>query len=331
MTSRKAVFAGTWLAAAALVLSGCAGSGGGAEPASSSGSDKTDVAYLAFALASYTQAEIDGLESVGLKVQPFISNFDDQKQLQQCADAISSDRFAALVLVITNPSTGVVCAQKAHEAGIPVFVIDTSIKADPLDTTLPENVAGQVLLFNQTKAAIAAKLVKEACGDVTPCNVIATQPDEASPSSAVVNDAISKVPGVKIVAEFVTHYDPSLVVQTLPDLLTAHPDTNVISMTDDDTAAAAAKLLKSKGFDIQVLGVGASEGGVAAMKAGDVYGTAVELPFTYGQTIGEMVKTIVGGGEIAEPSVDAFSLGDLTEISQSNLSDPAVADFEAQW
>src|SRR5687767_14590951 len=104
MRSRGAAALAVAASALALIASGCGDddsgsttSGGGGGSTTKAADKPVDVAYISYALTDYVQAEQKGLEDAvkpgGGSVRLFNANFDPQKLIQQCQDAVNSGRY----------------------------------------------------------------------------------------------------------------------------------------------------------------------------------------------------------------------------------------------
>jgi ribose transport system substrate-binding protein len=69
----------------------------------------------------------------------------------------------------------------------------------------------------------------------------------------------------------------------MQDLLTRHPDIDIVFGQDDPMALGALQAIKANGVEgIKVFGVNGNKDACDAIKAGDMYGTAMQLSYMVG-------------------------------------------------
>ena len=69
----------------------------------------------------------------------------------------------------------------------------------------------------------------------------------------------------------------------MQDLLTRYPDIDIVFGQDDPMALGALQAIKANGDEgIKVFGVNGNKDACDAIKAGDMYGTAMQLSYTAG-------------------------------------------------
>jgi ribose transport system substrate-binding protein len=324
------------LVALSALAAGC-GSDDNKKSSSSGGDKKTNVAFLSYSFTDYNQAEVSGIKqglaANGGTVKVFNSNFDPQAGQKQCQDAISSGRYNAFVISTLTPPTGVPCVKAAKAAGIPVATIEQTIGTDPARTyDIKPQVDGVVAvntytLDTQIKASV--ELVKGACGNADPCNVVYETATANDPYSKDIISGVKKaLPQVKVVATFTANYDPAGVVKAMPDILAAHPDTNVYLSAADSSGLAALPAIKAAGLtdQVKVVGNGGSTFGAKAIADGTMYGSNGNWPVQAGQQLAKALVQSVNGQEITNCCVDGL-LVDTPLV----LTKETVGDYTAEW
>ncbi len=332
--------------AAAGLAAGC-GSGddggattaGGADAnaataAATAATKPANVAYLAYAYTDFIQAEEEGLKEAlapgGGSVKVFNANFDPQKQLQQCQDAVSSGRYDAIVLAAVEGPAGVPCVVAAKAANVPVITMEPAVGKDP-DQLEPQvdGVVASIVFSPTSNANKLVEIAKLACEGHDPCNIIA---EVATPSDHFTNeaaDAVARdVPNAKIVQKITGQYDPSVIAKALPDALSAHPEANVFLSAADSQALAVVPAVKAAGRDdeLKLLGNGGSRLGAKGVADGTLFATVGNWPRQGGKLAGELAIKAVNGQPIDEPGVDALELDRPDIITQDT-----VAQFTPEW
>jgi ribose transport system substrate-binding protein len=323
------------MAAGTVAATGCGSSDESPTKASAAttGAKPAKVAFLTAAITDYTKAEIEGLkkafEADGGSLTVMNSNFDPTKLQSQCNDAITSGRYNALIVSVFEPPAGVPCAKAAARADLPVVAADVPIGTDynQLEPQV-DGVVGGVYITAESNGAAGAKLVKQACGDINPCKVIAevvTPTDQVT--GQIVKD-LKKDPQIKVVQVLATHYDPAEVAKQLPDALAAHPDTNVFVAGADSQALAALPAVKSSGRDgkLIVLGQGGSRLGAEAIADGSLGGSVGSWPLKEAVAMAKMVQQTVNGQQVEPNGISALTMGTPLILTKAN-----IAQFTPEW
>ncbi|HWI21964.1 MAG TPA: sugar ABC transporter substrate-binding protein, partial [Baekduia sp.] len=243
---------------------------------------------------------------------------------------ITSGRYNAIVLAPVTSSSALACVRQAKAADIPVVALDVSLGKDPraVEPTM-DGVVAQVVWGMESNAKNIAGLAKKACEGKDPCNAIV---EIATPSDELTNIALQELKdggagdNVKVVGTFASNYDAAAVTKALPDLLTAHPDTNVIVMAADNTAVAAIAVVKDAGKDILVTGTGGSRAGVKAVKSGQMFGSLGIWPRQAGVKAAEFALKAINGEKIDQPGVDEFKMDEPQLLYKDNID-----EFTPEW
>lgn len=325
----KALTYGLVLSAAALLAAGC--SQGGTTTAD--GKPVPNLAFVSYLDTDYQQAELEGLNAVvepsGGSVTMFNANFDTQKQQQQCQDAVTSRRYAAIVLA-TFDGTGAPCVAVAKAAGIPVVVIENFIGNSPDDFT-PQvpGVVGTAIITKKGNADAVVAMTKQACAGIDPCKVIA---EVANPTDYFSNGAVeaieSELPNVEIVQKFTGNYEPAQIARQLPAILAAQPDATVLLTSADFQALAAVPVVAEAGRadSIKILGNSGSRAGAAAVADGSLYATTGNFPKATAEAIAKMAVQAINDETVSPNGLDALTLGKPLVVTKENIN-----EFTPEW
>src|SRR5262249_44434322 len=140
-----------------------------------SGSEGANIAFLAGVVdATYTPAQEEGLKlGGGGDVQTFNPEFDPTKQVEQCQDAIASQRYDAIVITPIGNTSAIPCAKAAAAADIPLIVDATALGKDPNEIQpQEEGVTASVVYAPKVFAEYTWELIEEACANTDPCDVV---------------------------------------------------------------------------------------------------------------------------------------------------------------
>lgn len=330
------LLAASAVAIAALALAAC-----GSSSSSSSGSGKeVRVGILMASLADgYTRNLNDSIsqqaDSMGASSETFDANFDPQKQLQQCQDAIVTQRFQAFVIQAVAGPSMVSCAKQAIDAGIKVVAVSNPIGPD-VDTTKPqvEGLTGTILESPSTMGQTLASLTVDACKGKDPCEVVYLfgPPDFsfAANTREDFNQEIAKNPSIDVVAEGSHEFQPDKARSLTQQFLIAHPDVNVITSDDDPSAAALLQVVNDRGLEgkVAVIGGAGSQEGETLVKSGKMFGSAVLVPRTAGKRAAEIAIKSARG-----ENPDKTELNNAKDLSPigPKLTKQNAADFDAEW
>jgi ribose transport system substrate-binding protein len=339
LRSRAVILVACGLAASALALGACGGDDdddGGEDAAQ----EQVSLAVLMASLGDgYTRNLNDSIteqaEAMGAEVQTFDATFDPQKQLQQCQDAIVTQRFQAFVIQPVAGPSMVPCATQAIDAGITVVAVSNPIGPD-VDTTEPqvEGLTATILESPGTMGRTLAELTVEACEGKDPCQVIYEfgPPDFsfAANTREVFNEAVAEDPMIEVVGEGSHLFEPDRARSLTSELLTANPDVDVITSDDDPSAAALLSVVEEMGLQNQIAiigGAGAREG-AELVASGEMFGSSVLVPRTAGTKAAEIAITAARGEDPGETEFN--NAEDLSPIGPK-LTKENIAEFKAEW
>ncbi|HWI22651.1 MAG TPA: substrate-binding domain-containing protein, partial [Baekduia sp.] len=217
----------------------------------------------------------------------------------------------------------------AKAAGIPVQSLEFGIGKD-INAIEPEldGVVKQVVTTPEKLAEHMVELIKLACKDKKPCEVVGEVATANDPITNAGFDAVDAVPDVNVVQRIPSQYDPAVFVKGLTDVLATKPNVDVVFAAADFGAIAAVDPIKAAGKQDQILilGNGASRPGVAAVKDGSIFGTIGTWPFKMGEATGTAAVQAVNGDSTDPKGVDGLSLNEPLLITKEN-----VDQVTAEW
>ena len=224
------------------------------------------------------QAAAAEAEKQGAKLIARFGKFDGDNEGQVAAieDMISAG--VKGILITPNNSTGVLGAvKKARDKGILVIALDTATDPqDAVDATLAtDNFEAGVLQGEYARKALGSKTPKLAMLDGTPGGSVDKQR----------HDGFLKGFGIKegdpaIVGKQITHGALDEGQTAMENLLTAHPDINVVYTINEPAAEGAYAAIKKSGKlkDIVLTSIDGGRLGVQYVKDGKIAATVMQFP-----------------------------------------------------
>jgi ribose transport system substrate-binding protein len=326
----------------AVLLSAC-GSDDDAKVggASSDGKTQAKVAYFTqFTNNGYLEAEYQGVkkavEATGGTVKRFDPKSDANTQISQIQTATNSGQFNGFVIDAVSSPAVVPAVKQAIAKGIKVVAVFAPVGTDL--TTAESQVEGltsTVALPSSQSGADIGELALKACGDKPSCEVAYIAGNLAFPYEKVrldsFKEALAANPNIEVVAEQEGLYMQDKALAVTQNILQANPGVDVIASAGDQMTAGAGQAVDKAGKSDQValIGNAASEQGVAAVKDGTFFGTALAMPFTQGEKAGEILVKALNGEEVPT-SVTQDELSPLTDGS-TQLTKENVGDFKGEW
>jgi ribose transport system substrate-binding protein len=222
------------------------------------------------------------------------ADFDLGKQISQVEDFISRKVDAIIVCPVDSKGVGS-AIEEANKAGIPVFTADIAAEqGNVVSHIASDNFAGGRLAGEYLAKILNGK------GNVA----IINQPAITSVLDRVKGfmEAISKFPGIKIVADVNGQGVRDRSLQAAADVLQSHPDLNGIFGINDDSALGALDAVKQfnrKG--ISIVGYDATPPARKEILQGSALkADVVQNPNLIGSTTIEKIKEYLDGKTVPE-------------------------------
>ena len=224
------------------------------------------------------QAATAEAEKQGAKLIARFGKFDGDNEGQVAAveDLISAG--VKGILITPNNSTGMLgIIKKARDKGVLVIALDTATDpADAVDATLAtDNFEAGVLQGQYARKALGDKQPKLAMLDGTPGGTVDNQR----------HDGFLKGFGIKegdpaIVGKQNTHGAQDEGQTAMENLLTAHPDINVVYTINEPAAEGAYAAIKARGKtkDIVLTSIDGGRLGVQYVQQGKIAATVMQFP-----------------------------------------------------
>jgi ribose transport system substrate-binding protein len=283
-----------------VALCACSNSGNSGNSASSSaspaaaGASKTIGVSIQNREAQFYQDMEAGMKSAadrdGYTLVVVDASRDNSKQQSQVEDFISQ-KVAAIVLTPYDSQAIGSAIAEANKAQIPVFT------ADIANTSKLGEVKVHIASNNVQGGGQAAKLI---CAGVKSGSVaIIDEPEVTSVQDRVkgFKAGLAACPGVKVVADIDGGGERAKASSVMEDLLQSHKDLKGVFGINDDSALGAAKAIEAAGLKGKVIVVGydATPEARAAIKAGSMYGDAIQDPKEIGIDTIDAIHDFFGG------------------------------------
>ena len=312
-------------------------------PRTSLAAAKHRVAFLASSSENgFNQAIWEGVkkraaELGDIDVEIFNGEFNAEKQNNQVEDLIASKKFDGIILE-PNDSVGIANSLKdAIAAGIKVVV--TLFPVGPKLDTLEPQIPGLTATV-ASNPAIGAKVVADEvvkyCEGKNPCNVIVIVGQKIYPFDNLRYqtelEAFKSHPNIKAIGTVEGGYDPDKTMTGVQDVLQGHKDIDAMIAMGDQMMAGAELAAKDAGLDTRkmlVIGGGASEIGIKAIREGRWTATIAFFPVTMGKYSVQALADAFAGKKV-NPVVDSDKIGPLPAlVTRAELD--AHPDFNGEW
>jgi ribose transport system substrate-binding protein len=336
--SAAVVAAGTMLAAAACSSSGgsaaSSGSGGG-----SSGGKPVNIAFFGYASANaYTQAALTGVKKIaaqhGATVHFFDPNMNSTTQVSQIEDAATSGKYNAMVVYSVDGGAVVAAVREALQNGIKVSAdfVPVGPNIDTTATQVKGIVGSAVVPIDQT-GTDAGNLIVQACQGINPCRVAYLPGDNTLPleidRTNHVMAVVKQHPNIQVVATVQSGYASNTGETAGQNVLTAHPNVNVIASSNDQAIVGVALAVKQRNQlgKIKLIGGGGTYQAVAGIKNGTWFGTVNYCPTSEAEAATKMVINAVQGKPVGPAAINSLTIcGAPQDLTKSNLG-----NYQGQW
>ena len=245
----------------------------------------------------------------GYTVSVVDASRDNSKQQSQVEDFISQ-KVAAIVLTPYDSQAIGSAIVEANSANIPVFT------ADIANASSQGKVVTHIASDNVQGGGQAGKLMCAALGSAGGSVAILDEPEVTSVQDRVKGfkaALASGCPSVKIVADIDGGGERAKASSAMEDILQSHKDLKGVFGINDDSALGAATAVSGAGLTgkVAVIGYDATPEARAAIKAGTMYGDAIQHPDQIGSKTIDAIHDFFAGK--TPPAKIAVPVGTFTK------------------
>ena len=304
MFKKRTIGAVVGLAAAALVLAGCASDGGGS---ADGGGDKPYVALVSKGFQhQFWQAVKEGAEQAAEEFDVEITfegpdtEADVDQQIQMLQTALDKSPAAIGFAALDSQAAGPLL-QQAKDSGIPVIAFDSGVDSDiPVTTAATDNLAA---------AAEAAKHLAEAVGHAGKVALVVH--DQTSVTGQQRRDGFVEYmeenePDIEIVDIQYGGGDQAKSADLAKAILAANPDLKGIYGSNEGSAIGVVQAVKELGIEpsqLVVVGFDSGKAQMDAIRDGLMLGAITQNPVGIGyETVKAAVEAI--NGETLPKTID---------------------------
>ena len=288
------------LAAGLLLLTACGGSDDSSDGAGAGATGGGEAGGLIAIITPsadnpFFKAEADTAkakaEELGYETS-VASHDDDPNKQSELIDAAISRKAKAIILDNAGADASIGPVQKATDADIPVFLIDREINKTGI-------AKAQIVSNNSQGAQLAGQAFVEATkGKGNYIELTGKETDtNAGVRSKGYNDVLSQYPDLKKIATETANWDQQEAFTKMETLIQRNRDIQGVIAGNDTMALGAVAALKAAGLKVPVVGFDGSPDAIAAIKAGDMYATALQPAALGAETAVEQADKFIKTGD----------------------------------
>jgi ribose transport system substrate-binding protein len=299
MLNKKAISTIVGLGVAALILGGCASSGGGSPSDGSGGDEKPYVALISKGFQhQFWQAVKTGAEKAAEEFDVEVTfegpdtEADVDQQIQMLQTALDKSPAAIGFAALDSQAAGPLL-QQAKDSDIPVIAFDSGVDSDiPLTTAATDNKAA---------AAEAAKHMADAIGHAGKVALVVH--DQTSLTGKDRRDGFvgymeENEPDIDIVDIQYGGGDQAKSADLAKAIIAAHPDLKGIYGSNEGSAIGVVQAVKELGIDpadLAVIGFDSGKAQIDAINDGLMLGAITQNPVGIGyETVKAAVEALEG-------------------------------------
>ncbi len=255
----------------------------------------TNAWYSAPYCAPLNEAANKRAQELGIDLQIVDGQGDAQVQLDQIQNAIAQG-FDGILYFPADQASTVTIIRAIHESGTPFLVINS--RADPS----VEDLIGTFVGPDYYEQGLSAgRMAMDALGEKGG-NVVVIEGGGGTEAqrerSRGFEEVIAANQEIMIIGSQQADWDPAKAMSVMEDFITTFGDQiDLVYTQDDGMFQGASKALTDAGMMEKVIAVsiGANKAGIAAVKAGELFGTASQSPQDEGKMAIESILRLING------------------------------------
>jgi ribose transport system substrate-binding protein len=284
--------------------------------AAGSKSKTINIAIFAASSANtYWAAEVEGAKDIAkknpsVKLTVFDGQFNTNKQLGQMRDALVSNKYQAWFVGPNDGGPLTPTIKQAIKKGVKVGC--SLVPCGPNIRIAKVQIPGQTIFAGlgfYPNGQLLGKLVVQGCKGIDPCQVLWLPGLPTLPLEKARQDGLYSIikphKNIKVVAVAAGGYLAAPALKATQDVLSAHPDLNVIVSSGDQMIAGAVKSAQlAHKTGIKMYGNGCTFEAKQLILQGKQTGCTVYLPRTEGRLVVQALISAVNGKGKTGISID---------------------------
>ena len=294
----------------ALAACGSSNTAAPAAPAASSSAPAQKPAEITVAGVVFQEDQFMKLLSIGYQdaakaagVKCLTGNTsNDQAKEVELINTYVTQKVNGIAIAPLDPKTSEPALRKANDAGVKIAITNMDLSSAPY---IVGGYTSDSLNIGQTTGKAAAKFIQDKLGGKANIAILQFKSQVPAQSKARVDGflgEVQKIPGVKVVADQDAWLQDKA-ISVAGDILTAHPDVNLIFAANDGGTIGAAMAVKNAGKAGKcfVFGIDTGEQQIAMLKDPDNILQAItgQDPYTMGYKAMETLITAIKGGDVS--------------------------------
>lgn len=250
-------------------------------------------------------------KELGYEVKAVSHDDDATKQSELFENAIS-DKAAAIICDNAGADATVAAVQKARDNNIPTFLIDREINNSGIAIS-------QIVANNYQGAKAIAEVFVETMGEKGKyAELLGKESDtNAGVRSSAFHEVIDQYSEMKMVAKQTANWEQTEAYQKMETILQSNPDIKGVICGNDTMAVGAIAAIKNAGLKgIAVIGVDGSDEAAAAIKEGNMTGTALQQAALIAEMAVQQADNYLKNGTTG---LDEKQLVDCIAITKKNV------------
>lgn len=240
----------------------------------------------------------------------------DFNQQIQIIDSMINRGVDGIVLAPIDKKSMVGVVERAVAAKIPVVIFDSGIDTDKF--------VSQVATDNYHAGEMGADRVAKLLDGAGKVAMVMVQPGAASTMAREqgFKDRIEKVyPHIQIVDERYGWADFAKSLAVSENILTAHPDVDVLFASNESSTVGAAQALKGRKTQVKLVGFDSSPQLIEDLKAGVIDSLVIQDPFKMGYESTKSIVAHINGQQVKKINNLAPKL-----VTLENLESPEIKE-----
>lgn len=240
----------------------------------------------------------------------------DFNQQIQIVDSMINRGVDGIVLAPIDKKSMVGVVERAAAAKIPVVIFDSGLDSDKF--------VSQVATDNYHAGEVGADRVAKILDGSGKVALVMVQPGAASTMAREqgFKDRVAKVyPSIQIVDERYGWADFAKSLAVAENILTAHPEVEVLFASNESSTVGAAQALKGRKSQVKLVGFDSSPQLVEDLKAGVIDSLVIQDPFKMGYESTKSLLAHIGGQQVQKIQNIAPKL-----VTLENLNTPEIQE-----